>query len=94
MKKILSLVSAVALGATLAGCAVTVPVNATSNAVGSKVGEAETTQLLGFFFDGGDASIKKAAQSGGISKISTVDFKTNVVFPPFIVKYSTIVTGE
>ncbi len=76
-------------------CAVTAPVCATGNPVGSKVGVASTTCILGaFFFDGGDASIKSAAKNGGISKISTVDFKSEMVFLYFVQKYSTIVTGE
>jgi len=83
------------IGATfLYSCSVTHPVTATSNPVGSKVGRAEATQVLGFFFDGGDLSIRTAAKNGGISKISTVDFKTNMVFLGFVIDYETIVTGE
>ncbi|MGM0443027.1 MAG: TRL domain-containing protein, partial [Fibrobacterota bacterium] len=93
-KMLKTLVSALTLAAFLTGCAVTVPVNATSNAVGGKVGEAETTQILGFFPDGGDASIRSAAKNGGISEISTVDFKKSAVFLGLVYKYTTIVTGE
>ncbi|WP_338376643.1 TRL-like family protein [uncultured Flavobacterium sp.] len=82
-----------ALALSLASCSVTVPVNATSNPVGSKVGSAATTSIFGLFFDGGDASIKTAAKKGGITKISTVDFKaTNYLF--IVGMYETIVTGE
>lgn len=81
------------LAAGLTSCSVTVPVNATSNPVGSKVGSASTTAIFGLFFDGGDASIRTAAKKGGISKISTVDFKsTNYLF--IVGQYETIVTGE
>jgi hypothetical protein len=84
---------ALAGASLLASCSVTTPVNATSNAVGSKVGSASTTSIFGLFFDGGDASIRTAAKKGGISKISTVDFKaTNYLF--IIGMYETIVTGE
>lgn len=77
----------------LASCSVTVPVNATSNSVGKKIGSAKTTSIFGLFFDGGDASILTAAKAGGISKISTVDFKaTNYLF--IIGQYETIVSGE
>jgi len=78
----------------LSSCAVTVPVAATSNPVGSKVGKAKSTQTLGFFFDGGDLGIQKAAKEGGIKKISTVDYKRQAVFLWFVIKHETIVTGE
>jgi len=90
MKKII--LSSLVLG-FLASCTVTVPVNATSNSVGAKVGTAKTKQILGFFFDGGDASIQTAAKNGNISKISTVDFKQSTFL--FIINtYTTVVTGE
>ncbi|WP_310555642.1 TRL-like family protein [Flavobacterium sp.] len=90
MKK---LVLALAASAMLTSCSVTLPVNATSNAVGKKVGSSSTMSIFGLFFDGGDASILTAAKQGGISKISTVDFKsTNYLF--IIGQYETIVSGE
>jgi len=82
-----------AMALAMASCSVTMPVNATSNEVGSKTGTASTTSILGLHFDGGDASIRTAAKKGGIKKISTVDFKmTNYLF--LIGKYETIVTGN
>ena len=78
----------------LSSCSVTVPVTATSNPVGSKVGIAKSQQILFFFPDGGDLSIQTAAKQGGISKISTVDFKRTMVFLNFVTAYETIVTGE
>ena len=89
MKKLLILTASAML---FASCSVTLPVAATSNEVGSKVGTSETTQLGPFFFGGGDASIRTAAKRGKISKISTVDFKQSIVFL-FLKKYETIVTG-
>ncbi|NGZ90467.1 TRL-like family protein [Psychroflexus maritimus] len=77
----------------MVSCTVTMPVNATSNEVGSKTGTASTTSILGLHLDGGDASIRTAAKKGGIKKISTVDFKTtNYLF--LIGQYETIVTGN
>ena len=87
-----SLLSALAL--SMSSCTVTTPVTATSNAVGSKVGIAKSTGVLIFFPDGGDLSIRKAAKNGGISRISTVDFKKSLVFFNFVISYETIVTGE
>ncbi len=65
MKKLISLAAAIALGTSLVGCAVTAPVNATGNTIGSKVGESTTVGILGIFHvDGGDASIQTAAKNG------------------------------
>ena len=76
-----AILSVVFVGAAvLSSCSVTVPVTATSNPVGSKVGIAKSTQIMGFFPDGGDLSVMSAAKNGGISKISTVDFKRSLVF--------------
>ena len=92
--KLFTAACVIAIAALLTSCSLTVPVTATSNPVGSKVGIAKSTQLLGFFFDGGDLSIKTAAKNGGITKISTVDFKTTIVFLSFVIARETIVTGE
>lgn len=88
--KIAMLAAVVAL---MSSCSLTLPVNATSNAVGSKVGRAKATGFLGVLFFNQDASIRTAAKNGGISKISTVDIK-NTSFLNLIVTYETIVTGE
>lgn len=77
----------------MSGCALTMPVNATSNALGSKVGVAKATGYLGVLFFDADASIQTAARNGGIKKISTVDIKRSSILE-IIVTYETIVTGE
>lgn len=96
MKKLQKLMTATLFAAAcmLCSCSITTPVAATSNPIGSKVGTAKSTQIIGFFPDGGDMSIKKAAKNGGITKVSTVDFKQSMVFLYFIMSYETIVTGE
>jgi hypothetical protein len=91
MKKVFLSISAALL---IMSCSVTVPVAATSNEVGSKVGIAKTNQILTFFFDGGDASIATAAKNGKISKISTVDFRHKVKFFGIVHSYETMITGE
>ena len=48
------------------------PISATSNAAGTKMGQATSTGILGFAT--GDSSIKTAAANGGISTISHVDY--------------------
>ncbi|GAB1371936.1 hypothetical protein MASR1M45_19980 [Candidatus Kapaibacterium sp.] len=83
-------ISAIAL---LSSCSLTMPVAATSNPVGSKVGTAKATGFLGVLFFDADASIQSAAKNGGITKISTVDVKYSNILG-LIVSYETIVTGE
>ena len=78
MKKLaLSLMEAGVLA--LSSCSIVMPVTATSNPIGAKVGTAKATIIIGLFFDQ-DASIQTAAKNGGIKEISTVDVKyTNML---------------
>jgi hypothetical protein len=96
MKKALRnsfLAIAVVGAAFLTSCSIIMPVTATSNPVGSKVGTQKATVFLGILAFDQDASIKSAAKNGGITKISTVDMKqTNML--NIIWTYETIVTGE
>jgi hypothetical protein len=50
----------------------TTPIHATQNALGKKTGEACATSILGIVTTG-DASIRAAADAGGIKEISAVD---------------------
>ncbi len=92
-KKAKTIIALFAVGAMLTSCALTLPVNATSNPVGKKVGRATATGYLGMLFFNADASIQSAAKNGGITKISTVDVKQTSLLN-IIVTYETIVTGE
>ena len=75
------------------GCAVTMPMGATSNEIGDKVGTSTATCYFTALCFDQDASIQTAAKNGGITKISTFDIKvTNML--GIIVKYETIVTGQ
>ena len=91
MKKlILALVASLIL---LASCSTITPVCATSNPVGSKVGEATASYLFGYLPLGDcDMSIQTAAKKGGITRISTVDSKVSPGI--FITRITTIVTCE
>ena len=91
-KNLIKGISALALAVTMTSCSITLPVNATSNTVGSKVGKAKGTVVLGFSFDE-DASIRTAAKKAGITKISTVDIKYGNTLG-IIRTFETIVTGE
>lgn len=81
--------------AALSGCSsVTSPLAATANPVGSKIGEATVSFLLGTIPIGKnrDGGIYAAAKNGGITRISTVDVKTkNWIIG---VTKTTVVTGE
>lgn len=94
MKKVLfNLAAAATITAALSSCSITLPVAATSNPVGSKVGSAKGMGFFGVLVFGADASIRSAAKNGGISKISTVDFKKSDILG-LIQTYETIITGE
>ena len=93
MKKVKSLLVLFAVVSMMASCSLTLPVAATSNPVGTKVGTAKATGFLGVLYFGADASIKSAAKNGGITKISTVDIKQGNVLG-LIYTFETIVTGE
>jgi uncharacterized protein YdbL (DUF1318 family) len=93
MRKVKTIFALLAVVAMMSSCALTLPVNATSNPVGNKVGTAKATGYLGILFFDADASIRTAAKNGGITKISTVDIKQTSLLN-LIVTYETIVTGE
>lgn len=89
--KVIFLITAVLMFIT--SCSITLPISATSNPVGSKIGTAKASGFFGMIYMDADASIKQAAKNGGITKISTVDMKkTN--FLGIFTGYECIVTGE
>lgn len=92
MKKVALVLSAVILSVSLIGCSTYHPVSATSNSLGSKTGESSRLYIFGFIPTGGENTISAAAKDGGITKISTVDFKWT--WYVLAVKHETIVTGE
>jgi len=93
MKMFTKIFGALAFVAIMASCSITLPVAATSNAVGNKVGSASGSCFLRFLCFNVDASIQTAAKNGGITKISTVDIKTKDILG-IVVTYECIVTGE
>lgn len=92
-KKIKIIAAAFVVAILVTSCSLTLPVNATGYAVGSKVGTAKATGYLGILFFNADASIKTAAKNGGITRISSVDLKQTSLLG-IIVTYETIVSGE
>ncbi len=59
---------------------------------GSKSGSAEVVSILGLVSTG-DASIRTAAQNGGISEVMTVDHKVSNLLGVYST-FTTTVTGE
>ena len=92
MKKIYQTLVAGLFLITFASCSVSGPLFITDNPSGEKVGKSSYRMIFGFILDGGDASIRTAAENGGITKISTVDQRVESSL--FITTYSTVVTGE
>ena len=92
MKKSLFMLAGVAAIA-LSSCSITLPVNATANEVGNKVGKSSGTCYLAILCFNVDASIQTAAKNGGISKISTVDYTQKNILN-IIVTHETTVTGN
>jgi hypothetical protein len=67
------------------------PVHATENNIGKKKGEACAVSILGLITTG-DASIRAAADAGGIKEMSAVDTQfTNIL--GIWAKYCTVVSG-
>lgn len=93
LKKAKTVIAMFAIAGMMSSCALTLPVTATSNAVGTKVGTAKATGYLGVLFFDQDASIQTAAKNGGITQISTVDIKHTSILN-LVITYETIVTGE
>lgn len=102
MKKLFKTMAVAAI-LSLASCAsvptaatlytdVTEGLTATSNTVGTKVGKASASNVLGLIATG-DASINEAAKQAGIKKISHVDVKKFSILGLFTT-ITTFVYGE
>jgi hypothetical protein len=88
-----NLLSITLLSIIISSCSITKPVSATSNPIGSKVGKSSGTCYFKVICMDVDASIVTAAQNGGITKISTVDYRQKNILG-VIQKHECIVTGE
>ena len=92
MKKNIKTIFAVAVLFAASSCSMTVPGLVTDN-VAEKKGEASAKYILGIFGPmHADLSIATAAKKGGITQVSTVDYK--VTGGVFSKTYTTIVTGK
>jgi hypothetical protein len=69
----------------------TTPRHATENPLGKKKGEACATSILGIVTTG-DATIRAAADAGGVKNISAVDAKIRNILG-IVATYCTVVSG-
>jgi len=93
MKQLAKLLAVVLLLVVISSCTVNKPICATSNPLGEKQGVYSQISILGIPpVANQNAAIAKAAENGGITSISTVDYNTTWLL--FLIKYETIVTGN
>lgn len=93
MKKLVKSIGVLFFVFSIFSCtSLNMPVGATSNPVGTLVGQSGGT-IWFYSFGWVDAGIKKAAENGGITEISTVDFKQHPI-GIFGVTYTCTVTGS
>ena len=93
MKQLAKLLAVVLLLVIISSCTVNKPICATSNPLGEKQGVYSQISILGIPpVANQNAAIAKAAENGGITSISTVDYNTTWLL--FLIKYETIVTGN
>jgi hypothetical protein len=84
---------AMALLVLLAACSYNLPIGATTNPLGTKVGTYSQIGYLGFPpMMSKEAAVLAAAKQGGITRISSVNYNVNWMI--FMTKYETVVTGE
>lgn len=96
-KKLLSIVAIAAfVVAGMSSCATVNTGASVSNApFGSKTGVAESTVFLGLWTSKGkDNDIKKAAENGGIKKVSHVEYVNQYILGGLVVKHTTRVYGH
>ena len=98
MKKVLTFAaSAVFAVLTLSSCAT---INsgaaiAEKGPIGPKVGEATSSYFLGLWSSKGqENNIKKAAENGGIKKVTQVEYIDQAIFLGLFIKHTTRVYGE
>ncbi len=92
MKNIVKISVVLCLLATMVSCSISGPILVTDNK-NEKRGTASYSVVLGIFRPkNADISIRKAAENGDITKVSTVDFKVESKL--FKTTYTTVVTGN
>lgn len=98
MKKLMSFAASAALIASMMCSCATINSGAAiaeKGPIGPKVGEAQSTYILGLWSSQGEQNnIQKAAENGGIKKISQVEYIDKSIFFGLVIKHTTRVYGE
>ena len=95
MKKGLLALAVLATAMFIASCSTVRPVAGATGTVGSKTGEAKQAFIFGWPLKG-EGGILQAAKNGGITKVGTVDLRTDWPASPAIpyMVITTVVSGE
>lgn len=94
MKKLVAVIGCLLIVVTLVSCATyPIPITATGNDLGPKVGRASGNIYFGMFGDASGANIPAAARNGNITRISTVDVQVSN-FLNIVQKVTCVVTGD
>ena len=98
MKKLMSFAASAALVASMMCSCAAINSGAAigeKGPIGPKVGEAQSTYILGLWSSQGEQNnIQKAAENGGIKKISQVEYIDKSIFFGLVIKHTTRVYGE
>jgi len=98
MKKLISFAASAAFVASMLCSCATINSGAAiaeKGPVGQKVGEAKSTYFLGLWSSQGEQNnIQKAAENGGIKKISQVEYIDKSIFLGLVIEHTTRVYGE
>ncbi|WP_027449598.1 TRL domain-containing protein [Xylanibacter brevis] len=95
-KNVLKMAVSALFATTLTSC-VTINSGASisNDTIGSKVGEAKSSIILGLWSSKGEQNdIKKAAQNGGITKIHQVEYVDKSILLGLVINHTTKVYGE
>ena len=97
-KKMMTLAASAALAVLTLGSCATINSGAAlaeKAPIGAKVGEAQSSYFLGLWSSKGqENNIKKAAENGGIKKVTQVEYIDQAVFFGLFIKHTTRVYGE
>ena len=97
-KQFLTLAASAALAVLTLGSCATINSGAAlaeKAPIGPKMGEAKSNIILGLWSSkGNENNIKKAAENGGIKKVTQVEYIDQAVFLGLFIKHTTRVYGE
>ena len=97
-KKLISLAATAALAVTMLTSCATINSGAalaSKAPIGQKVGEAKSTYILGLWsLKGEQNNIKQAAENGGITTVTQVEYVDKSILSGLVIRHTTRVYGE